>query len=127
MAQAIRAIVREQLPQFSGGAMEIASELMAKRTLSEFEVESAFARGQRSAREQAERSGGVAKRDGQVVRRRIDLSKPEDVVCWQSQQLNPNAQPFFYRSAELLTDTFKWLHGNENKNTKIVRTISSAS
>ena len=53
----VRSVVRDELPEFIGGAMEIARQLMVKQTLSEFDVKAAHVRGQRRVKEQSERSG----------------------------------------------------------------------
>ena len=61
------------------------------------------------------------KRDGAVVRRRLDFSKPADLAYWQSRQLDPNAQPYFYRDAELLTETFPLNTPDSANNKKTIR------
>ncbi len=105
--EAIRDIVRSELHLFTGGAMEIARKLIAKKTLSEFEVKSAYITGQRRAREEAARNNGGGSATRQVVRRHLDFSKAADLAYWRSRQLNPNAQPYFTRMGTIKTESFK--------------------
>jgi hypothetical protein len=102
--ETVRALVRDELPEFIGGAMEIARQLMVKQTLDEFHVKAAHVRGQRRVKEQ---SGGSAKHTS-TRQRYFDFSKPEHVRAFNAQMGRPlNAEPIGYCDAHLVADSFK--------------------
>jgi hypothetical protein len=89
--EGIRQSVIEQLPQFAGGAMEIARALMAKRTLTAFEIRSAFIRGQRRAREE---HATMALPTGGRVIREWNFSNQQDLIDWNKRRgRKPDAEP----------------------------------
>ncbi len=101
----VRTVVRDELPEFIGGAMEIARQLMVKQTLSEFDVKAAHVRGQRRVKEQSERSGEHTPTTRQ---RHFDFSKPEHVRAFNAQMGGPlDAEPIGYCDAHLVADSFK--------------------
>lgn len=80
--EALRERLRSDLPKFVGGVIEISRQLLAKETLSEFQIKSAFFRGQRRARGVDEKA---APKQPRVIRT-FDFSKQEDVRAWNWQQ-----------------------------------------
>jgi hypothetical protein len=107
--EAIRDHVREELHLFTGGAIEIARKLIAKHTLSEFEVKSAYITGQRRAREEPVRIvGGSSAKRTPVRQRHFDFSNPEHVRAFNEQMSRPlDAEPIGYCDAHLVTDSFR--------------------
>ena len=81
--------VRSDLPKFIGGVNEIARQLLAKETLSEFQIKSAYLTGQRrgvavqrSTTGPAQKPAGTAKRNpskGRVLRE-FNMSNPRDAA-----------------------------------------------
>lgn len=102
--EAIREMVCDQLPDFIGGAMEIARKLIATQTLEEFEIKAAYVRGQRRAREEAKRDvGGISARRTPIRQRHFDFSKPEDVRAFNVQMgRDPNSEPIGYTQGYIL-------------------------
>ena len=102
--ESIRAKVREELHLFSGGAIEIARKLIAKPTLSEFEIKAAYIRGQRRAEQKSATAG---KRGGRVTRT-FNLSDPKDLADFNRQMgREPDAAPIGYTSGHIVDGSYK--------------------
>jgi hypothetical protein len=104
--EAIRTKVRAELHLFSRGAVEFARQLMAKRTLTAFEVKSAYVRGQREARVKAEQHNSDD--SAKSVTRTFRFDNPQDLADWNRQMgREPDAQPIMYRCGEIVQGSFK--------------------
>ena len=102
--EGIRAKVREELHLFSGGAIEIARKLIAKPTLSEFEIKAAYIRGQRRAEQKSATAG---KRGGRVTRT-FNLSDPKDLADFNRHMgREPDAAPIGYTSGHIVDGSYK--------------------
>jgi hypothetical protein len=98
--EGVRRMVLEQLHEFTGGAMEIARQLMAKRTLNEAEINAAFVRGQ------AQATKAVTKKARTI--RRVDFSNPEHVREWNIQMgRDPNSEPVGYPQGYIVPGSYK--------------------
>jgi hypothetical protein len=80
--------------------MEIARQLMAKRTLNEAEINAAFVRGQ------AQATKAVTKKARTI--RRVDFSNPEHVREWNIQMgRDPNSEPVGYTQGYIVPGSYK--------------------
>ena len=106
--EAVRAKVRKELPLFSGGAIEIARKLIAKPTLSEFEIKAAYIRGQRRVGEGTEQKSATAGKRGGRVTRTFNLNDPKDLADWNRQLgREPDAAPIGYTSGHIVDGSYK--------------------
>jgi hypothetical protein len=102
--EALRQRVRSDLPKFIGGVNEIARQLLAKETLSEFQIKSAFIRGQRRTRGVGEKAAPAKGR----VTRTFNLNDLKDLADWNRQMGRElDAAPIGYASGHIVDGSYK--------------------
>jgi hypothetical protein len=103
--EALRQRVRTDLPKFIGGVNEIARQLLARETLTEFQIKSAFIRGQRRARGVEEKA---ARAKGRVIRE-YDFNKQADIRAWNRQQGHEDLdrEPIGFGVGHIVAESFR--------------------